>query len=84
MRCARSDGTAPCLLRQDRALPTPHARHAVRPRVQGTGRPGPPMYRSWRAFLRDAHHNRLLLIPAVLYAVRPGTLGACTAAAGPP
>ncbi|KAL4443977.1 hypothetical protein ABPG75_011714 [Micractinium tetrahymenae] len=35
----------------------------------GTGRPGAPMYRSWRAFLRDAHHNRLLLIPAALYAV---------------
>lgn len=35
----------------------------------GTGRPGPPMYRSWRAFVRDAHHNRLLVIPAALYAV---------------
>lgn len=34
------------------------------------------MYRSWRAFLRDAHHNRLLLIPAALYAVRPAR-GSC-------
>jgi hypothetical protein len=27
------------------------------------------MYRSWRAFVRDAQHNHLLLIPAALYAV---------------
>ena len=37
--------------------------------LQGTGRPGVPMYRSWAAFARDARHNRLLLIPAALYAV---------------
>jgi len=35
----------------------------------GTGRPGPPMYRSVRAFLVDAHHNRLLAVPALLYAI---------------
>lgn len=38
--------------------------------VQGTGRVGTPMYRSWRAFVRDARHNHLLIIPAALYAVR--------------
>ncbi|EFN56541.1 hypothetical protein CHLNCDRAFT_22063 [Chlorella variabilis] len=27
------------------------------------------MYRSWRAFVRDARHNHLLIIPAALYAV---------------
>lgn len=36
---------------------------------QGTGRPGAPMYRSMRSFARDAAHNRLLMIPAALYAV---------------
>ncbi|KAL6756728.1 nucleotide-sugar transporter-domain-containing protein [Haematococcus lacustris] len=35
----------------------------------GTGRPGVPMYRSLRSFLVDAHHNRLLAVPALLYAV---------------
>lgn len=40
--------------------------------LQGTGRPGLPMYRSWRSFLRDARHNHLLLIPAGLYAVSWG------------
>ncbi|GFR48706.1 hypothetical protein Agub_g10662 [Astrephomene gubernaculifera] len=35
----------------------------------GTGRSGPPMYRSLRAFAADAHHNRLLAVPAGLYAV---------------
>lgn len=35
----------------------------------GTGRPGPPMYRSVRAFVVDAHHNQLLAVPAVLYAI---------------
>lgn len=37
--------------------------------VNGTGRPGTPMYRSMRAFMRDAHHNKLLAVPAGLYAV---------------
>ena len=36
---------------------------------QGTGRPGPPLYRSIRAFVRDARHNQLLAVPAGLYAV---------------
>jgi hypothetical protein len=36
---------------------------------QGAGRPGPPLYRSARAFVRDARHNRLLAVPAALYAV---------------
>jgi hypothetical protein len=35
----------------------------------GSGRPGPPLYRSARAFARDASHNRLLAVPAALYAV---------------
>ncbi|PSC75788.1 CMP-sialic acid transporter 3-like [Micractinium conductrix] len=35
----------------------------------GTGRPGPPMYRNWRTFVRDARHNRLLVVPAALYAI---------------
>uniref|UniRef100_A0A061RYD9 Nucleotide-sugar transporter n=1 Tax=Tetraselmis sp. GSL018 TaxID=582737 RepID=A0A061RYD9_9CHLO len=34
----------------------------------GTGQPGRPMYRSLRSFLRDANHNRLLMVPAGLYA----------------
>ena len=36
---------------------------------QGTGRPGPPLYRSIGAFIRDARHNQLLAVPAGLYAV---------------
>ena len=32
--------------------------------LQGTGRPGPPMYRNMRSFIRDASHNRLLAVPA--------------------
>ncbi|KAG2487032.1 hypothetical protein HYH03_014278 [Edaphochlamys debaryana] len=35
----------------------------------GTGRTGTPMYRSVRSFLVDAHHNKLLAVPAALYAV---------------
>ncbi|KAI7844758.1 hypothetical protein COHA_001640 [Chlorella ohadii] len=35
----------------------------------GTGRPGPPMYASLTSFVRDARHNRILAIPAGLYAV---------------
>ncbi|CAD7695480.1 unnamed protein product [Ostreobium quekettii] len=35
----------------------------------GTGRSGPPLYRSPISFIRDAHHNRLLAIPASLYAI---------------
>ncbi|KXZ50061.1 hypothetical protein GPECTOR_18g40 [Gonium pectorale] len=35
----------------------------------GTGRSGPPMYRSVRSFMVDAGHNRLLVVPAGLYAV---------------
>ena len=37
--------------------------------LQGTGRPGKPMYRSARSFMRDARLNRKLALPAVLYAV---------------
>jgi len=37
--------------------------------VYGSGRPGPPLYRSITAFARDASHNRLLAVPAALYAV---------------
>jgi hypothetical protein len=37
--------------------------------MQGTGRPGVPMYRDVRSFLRDAEHNKLLAVPALLYAV---------------
>ena len=37
--------------------------------VYGCGRPGPPLYRSFRAFCNDAYHNRLLAIPGALYAV---------------
>ena len=35
----------------------------------GSGRPGPPLYRSLKAFAQDASHNRLLIVPAALYAV---------------
>jgi drug/metabolite transporter (DMT)-like permease len=35
----------------------------------GSGRPGPPLYRSGRAFAADARHNWLLAVPAFLYAV---------------
>lgn len=37
--------------------------------VYGCGRPGPPLYRSFRAFCNDAYHNRLLALPSALYAV---------------
>ncbi|KAH7620376.1 putative CMP-sialic acid transporter 4 [Nannochloris sp. 'desiccata'] len=37
--------------------------------VYGSGRPGPPLYRSLKAFGKDASHNRLLIVPAALYAV---------------
>jgi drug/metabolite transporter (DMT)-like permease len=37
--------------------------------VYGCGRPGPPLYRSFRAFCNDAFHNRLLAIPGALYAI---------------
>ena len=37
--------------------------------MQGTDRPGVPMTRSLRSFVRDATHCRLLFIPAALYAV---------------
>lgn len=37
--------------------------------VYGSGRPGPPLYKSVKAFWKDAHHNRLLAIPAGLYAI---------------
>jgi hypothetical protein len=34
----------------------------------GTGRPGTPMYLSPISFIADARHNRLLIVPAFLYA----------------
>lgn len=37
--------------------------------LQGTGRPGVPLYRSLRSFWRDLQHNRLLAVPAFLYAI---------------
>ena len=37
--------------------------------VYGSGRPGPPLYKSIKAFYKDAYHNRLLAIPALLYAI---------------
>ena len=37
--------------------------------IYGSGRPGPPLYRSVSAFLKDAYHNRLLAIPALFYAI---------------
>jgi hypothetical protein len=37
--------------------------------VQGTGRPGPSLFTSIRAFLRDGQNNRLLAVPAFLYAI---------------
>lgn len=37
--------------------------------IYGSGRPGPPLYRSIAAFGKDASHNRLLAVPAALYAV---------------
>jgi hypothetical protein len=43
----------------------------TRPRLplQGTGRPGRPMYRSVRSFIADARHNKLLAVPALFYAI---------------
>jgi hypothetical protein len=35
----------------------------------GSGRPGPPLYASAAAFVREARHNRLLAVPALLYAI---------------
>lgn len=37
--------------------------------LQGTGQPGVPMFLSMQSFGRDAAHNRLLAVPAALYAV---------------
>ena len=37
--------------------------------MYGTGSPGAPLYRSVSSFARDASHNRLLAVPAALYAV---------------
>ena len=37
--------------------------------VYGSGRPGPPLYRSFRSFAKDASHNRLLIVPAAFYAI---------------
>jgi len=37
--------------------------------MYGSGRPGPPLYKSISSFQKDAYHNRLLAIPAALYAV---------------
>eukprot|EP00889_Picochlorum_renovo_P003999 jgi/Picre1/31029/NNA_006386.t1 len=37
--------------------------------MYGSGRPGPPLYKSISSFYKDAYHNRLLAIPAALYAV---------------
>ena len=37
--------------------------------LQGTGQAGHPLYRSPRAFIRDAYQCRLLMVPAALYAV---------------
>lgn len=37
--------------------------------IFGCGRPGPPLYLSVRAFIQDAHHNRLLAVPAAFYAI---------------
>lgn len=37
--------------------------------VYGSGRPGPPLYKSVKAFCKDAYHNRLLAIPGALYAI---------------
>eukprot|EP00884_Botryococcus_braunii_P008334 jgi/Botrbrau1/17501/Bobra.0054s0078.2 len=35
----------------------------------GAGKPGPLLFTSIRTFLRDAHSNRLLAVPALLYAI---------------
>jgi len=35
----------------------------------GTGRPGKPMYLSMDSFMADANHNKLLIVPAGLYAL---------------
>lgn len=37
--------------------------------IYGTGQPGVPMFLSMQSFGRDAAHNRLLAVPAALYAV---------------
>lgn len=37
--------------------------------MYGTGSPGAPLYLSVSAFARDASHNKLLAVPAGLYAV---------------
>ena len=49
--------------------PCPTPRWLLHCLLQGTGRPGPPMYASLTSFVRDARHNRILAIPAGLYAV---------------
>jgi hypothetical protein len=36
---------------------------------QGTGRPGAPMFRSLRSFVRDGRLNRALAVPAFLYSI---------------
>ena len=37
--------------------------------VQGTGRPGAPIFRSARSFIRDGRLNRALAVPAFLYSI---------------
>lgn len=37
--------------------------------MYGSGRPGPPLYLSLKSFVQDASHNKLLAVPAALYAV---------------
>ena len=54
----------PCTSLSDRSS-TPQSGLAM----QGTGRPGKPMYYSMRSFLRDARLNSALLVPAGLYSV---------------
>ncbi|KAF8068383.1 CMP-sialic acid transporter 2 [Scenedesmus sp. PABB004] len=65
-RGAGAAGGAAHSAQRRRAPRTPPRRRAA---PQGTGRPGPPMYRSLRAFVADARHNWLLAVPAGLYAV---------------
>jgi hypothetical protein len=57
-----------------RSMPTPNYATTTKNQPtdknkKGTGRSGRPMYRSLRAFVADARHNRLLIVPAALYAV---------------